>query len=50
MKAIIHFQWPDGTEDQFPVEGTLEECQKQAMDGLNARGSKDDTAWSEPDE
>jgi len=50
MKAIIHFQWPDGTDDQFTVTGTLEECQKQAMEGLKSRGADLDSAWSETDE
>jgi hypothetical protein len=47
MKATIHFEWPDGTEDSFTVEGTLEECQHQASEGLKARGCDEHKAWSE---
>ena len=48
MKFIIHFQWPNGTDDSICLEGeTIAEIQGKAATEMASRGVNEDTCWSE---
>ena len=46
MKFRIHFEWPDGTEDNIVITGeTIEDIRAQAKEEVEKRGGKN--PWSE---
>ena len=41
MKTIIHYELPDGSEDQFTIEATtLAKMREKATEELNKRGGR----------
>lgn len=47
MKAIVHFTFPDGSEDKFHFEGTPEKIKETAEREILARGCDPALAWME---
>ena len=48
MKFIIHFSWPDGTDDSICIEGdTVDDVRERAKAAMLSRGINESTCWSE---